>query len=274
MNTKMYLAHIIKGDNMKKILITGARSGIIKKVIDKIKTDYYIYVTVHTKSQLKSIKEIYKNNKNIKCLKLDITNKEDKEKIKNMDIDILISNAAISESGSIIEIPIEKIKNNFETNVFSNIEIIQIVLKNMIKKGHGRIIIMGSLAGKIPMPFAGSYSATKASIIKLTEALNIETKLLKENIEIILILPGLYKTGFNKLMFDKKYEFMNLDSYFNKQIELIKKSENIILKLFEKRKLDSIVKKIEKAIKDEKPKFIYSAPLSQNIFAKFISFFY
>ena len=81
---------------MKKILITGARSGIINKVIDKIENDYFIYVTVHTDSQLKAIKEKYKNNKNIKCLKLDITNKRDITKIKNLDIDIFLINAAIT----------------------------------------------------------------------------------------------------------------------------------------------------------------------------------
>ena len=135
---KMYIItkslNNIMGDNMKKILITGARSGIMGKVIDKIKNNYFIYVTVHTQSQLKAIKEKYKNNKNIKCFKLDVTNQKDILKLKNLDIDILISNAAISETGSILELPIEKMKNNFQTNVFSNFNIIQIVLKNMIKK--------------------------------------------------------------------------------------------------------------------------------------------
>lgn len=259
---------------MKKILVTGARSGIINKVIDKIIDDYYIYVTVHTESQLKAVKNKYKDNKNIKCLKLDITSEKDIKQIKNLDIDILISNAAISEIGSVAEIKIDKMRENFETNVFSNFNIVQIVLKNMIKKGEGKIIMISSLAGKIPMPFAGTYSATKASIIKLTEALSLELKLLDAKIDTVLILPGLYNTGFNKLMFDKKYEFMDIESYFNHQIDLIKNQENIILKFFEKKNLDSIVNKIIKAINKENPKLIYSAPLSQNIFAKIVSIFY
>lgn len=259
---------------MKKILVTGARSGIINKVIDKIIDDYFIYVTVHTKSQLKAVQEKYKDNKNIKCLKLDITDEKDIKQINNLDIDILISNAAIAETGSVSEIKIDKMRENFETNVFSNFNIVQIVLKNMIKKGEGKIIMMGSLAGRIPMPFAGTYSATKASVIKLTEALNLELKLLDAKIDTVLILPGLYNTGFNKLMFDKKYELMDIESYFNHQINLIKNKENIILKLFEKKSLDSIVNKIVKAINKENPRFIYSAPLSQNIFAKIVSIFY
>lgn len=259
---------------MKKILVTGARSGIINKVIDKIQNQYYIYVTVHTNKELEIVKNKYKDNKNIKCLKLDITNQKDINKIRNLDIDIFISNAAISESGSVAEIKIDKMRENFEVNVFSNFNIVQIVLKNMIKKGKGKIIMMGSLAGKIPMPFAGTYSATKASIIKLTEALNLELKLLEAQIDTVLILPGLYNTGFNKLMFDKKYDEMDIETYFNHHIELIKNKENIFLKLFEKKKFDSIVNKIIKAINKENPKFIYSAPLSQNIFAKIVSIFY
>lgn len=254
---------------MKTVLFTGARSGIINKVADNIiNKNYFVYITVHTNSELKIVKQKYKNNVNVKCFKLDVTNKKDREKLKDLNIDILVSNAAEGESGSISEINMNKVRHNFETNVFSNFEIIQIVLKNMIKKGKGKIIIMGSLASTIPIPFLGSYCATKASIKKLTEALNLELKLLKSKINISLIEPGLYKTGFNKLMLDKKYDDMDINSYFNNQIETIRKTENIILTLFEKKNLNSIVNKITKAIIKENPKFIYRAPITQSIFAK------
>ena len=64
------------GDVMKKILITGARSGIISEVIDRIKNKYYIYVTVKNDKQLEIVKEKYKNFNNIECLKLDVTDKK------------------------------------------------------------------------------------------------------------------------------------------------------------------------------------------------------
>ena len=61
-------------NNMKKILFTGARSGIAKHVIDKLikLNKYYIYLTVHTEEEQKSIKAIYANTKNIEFFKLDI----------------------------------------------------------------------------------------------------------------------------------------------------------------------------------------------------------
>ena len=146
---------------MKKVLITGARSGIISKVIDNIINDYELYLTVHTDSQVRAMKDKYKNYKNVTCMKLDITNEYDYRKIENIDIDIYIANAAIAESGSMIEMPVDRIRDNFETNVFSNFKVLQRVLQKMIKKGRGKVIIMGSLAGKIPMPFLGAYSGSK-----------------------------------------------------------------------------------------------------------------
>ena len=68
----------INGDKLKTILFTGARSGIINKVAESIiKLNYFVYITVHTNSELEIVKEKYKNNVNVKCFKLDVTNKDD-----------------------------------------------------------------------------------------------------------------------------------------------------------------------------------------------------
>ena len=258
---------------MKKVLITGARSGIISKVIDNIINDYELYLTVHTDSQVRAMKDKYKNYKNVTCMKLDITNEYDYRKIENIDIDIYIANAAIAESGSMIEMPVDRIRDNFETNVFSNFKVLQRVLQKMIKKGRGKVIIMGSLAGKIPMPFLGAYSGSKASLIKMTEALRFELLLLDSDIKVSLILPGLYDTGFNKLAMDKKYDFMDVNSFFEYQLDFIHSYDKFVL-FFEQRVLTSIVNKICQAIYSDNPKFIYSAPFSQNMFAKIISLFW
>lgn len=242
----------------------------MKEVIKRIKNDYYIYVTVHTDTELKNTKEKYSKDKNIECFKLDVTSKIDRAKLENLDIDFLISNAAIGIGGSIINMNIDKIRDNYETNVFSNFELIQIVLKNMLKKDKGKIIIMSSLAGIIPIPFLGSYCSSKASIIKLTECLKKELKILNSNIKISLIEPGMYNTGFNKVMFDNKYD-TNFDNLFEEELELIRTRENLLQIFLEKNNLNSIVNKIEKAIKNDK--FIYRAPLTQVIGAKLYSLF-
>lgn len=258
---------------MKKILVTGARSGIINHVIDKIIDRYYIYLSVENDKQLEMVKNKYKDYSNVKCFKLDITNTKDREKVANLDIDILICNAAIGEGGSISEIPFDRVRKNYEVNIFSNFELLQLVLKQMIPKKQGKIIMMSSLAAIMPINFLGVYCSTKASISMLTTTLKNELKLLDNNIIIKLIEPGFYHTGFNQVMLENKYDWMNIESYFENQINKIRERETVLISLIEKRNLNSIVNKIVKAIDNDDKKFKYTAPLYQYIAAKIYSLF-
>lgn len=259
---------------MKKILFTGARSGIINDVIDHLIGNYYIYLTVENDTQLKCVKKKYKEYENVKCFKLDITKKEDREKVSGLDIDIFVSNAAIGNGGSIIDIPFERVRENYEVNVFSTFELIQLVLKNMIKKDKGKIIIISSIAGIVPIPFLGVYSSTKSSVNSLSICLKEELSLISDNIKIKLIQPGFYYTGFNQVMFDNKDNYMSIDSYFKKILDDINKVEGSVISVLEKKKLDSIRNKIIDAIKNDNNKFIYRAPFSQELFAKMYSLFF
>ena len=269
----LFLANTNNGDFMKKILVTGARSGIINKVIDKIKNRYYIYVTVENEKQLEIIKEKYKDYNNIECLKLDVTNKQDRQMVEMLDIDIFISNAAIGEGGSISEIPFDKVRRNFEVNVFSNFELLQIIIKQMIRKKKGKIIMISSIAAHLPLDFLGVYCATKSSISMLTTALKNELKLIDNNIKIKLIEPGLYHTGFNQVMLENKYEWMDIDSYFRNITNYLRQRETIYFNLLERRNLNTITRKIISAIDGDSNKFIYSAPITQFIYSRLYNLF-
>ena len=65
----------------------------------------------------------------------------------------------------------------------------------------------------------------------------------------------------------------NINSYFNSQIKQIRKKENFIFSLLEKKNYDSISNKIVCAIKSEHPKFIYRAPFFQGIGTKIYNVF-
>lgn len=259
---------VFYGNNkdMKKILFTGARSGIASSTIEKIlNDDFYIYVTVHTIEEEKSVKEKYSSYKNVECFKLDVTNNSDRDRLKDIDIDIIVLNAAIGYGGSLIELPIYKMRENYEVNVFANLEIIQIVIKNMIRKKTGKIIVMSSVAGILPIEFLGSYCSSKSSLIMISKVLRKELSLLDCNIKIKLIEPGVYKTGFNEVMMENKKLFLD---YFKSEKDLIKFKEYIMFDLLGKSDLDSISKKIVTAIKSRSNRFIYSAPISQKVFVK------
>lgn len=257
---------------MKTILFTGARSGLAKATIDKLKEqEYKIYATVHNEKQLESMQRIYKDDTNVKSFVLDVTKKEDRDKIDGLDIDILICNAAVSYGGSLTEIDTNLVRDNYEVNVFATLELIQNVFKSMFKKKKGKIIIMSSLAGIYPMHFIGSYASTKASLIKIAEILKKEIDMLDVDIQVCLIEPGFYYTGFNQVMFENKYGKMNIDSYFKSQIQTIRNRESFIHNFLERKRVDAIVKQIILAIENESGKFLYRAPLSQVIIAKLYS---
>jgi short-subunit dehydrogenase len=263
------------GDTMKTILFTGARSGIISGVIDKIKKKKYeIYVTVHTDTQLELVLKKYQNDKNVHCMKLDITDKEDRKKLCHLDIDILVCNGAVGYGGSIAEVDMNLVRHNFEVNVFSNFEVVQILIGNMIKKNSGRIIFMSSLAAIFPVPFLGPYAASKASISSLAATLRKELQYLHSNVEVAVIEPGFYHTGFNQVMFQNKYEWMDMDSYFANCLDEIHKREFLIEKFIEKKNLHSIQKQIIKAISSRECNKLYRAPFFQTMIVKGYQIFF
>lgn len=253
---------------LKNILITGAGSGLGKMAAIRLaKRGHHVYATTHYENEANTLNEYAKkNNINLESFKLDILLEEDRLKTLKYDIDVLINNAAIGDSGSISEINVDRIENVFETNVFSNIKLTQLVLKNMIKKGNGRVIFLSSLAGKISIPFLAPYASSKFAIEGFVEALRMELKLLKSSkIDIILIEPGAYATGFNKENNDKKYTWMYEESYFKNRLPQLQEKETKIWNFIESKNFNRIVSKYVKAVESKHPKFRYTAPFSQSV---------
>jgi short-subunit dehydrogenase len=189
------------------ILITGAKRGIgYYTALELAKRGHLVYVTTHHKDDAINLNKKFRDKENLIAFKLDITKREDQHKIKNLEIDVLINNAGVGESGSISEIPMRLVRDNFNTNVFSAFELVQIVLPDMIRKNKGKIISIGSLSALMPKTWMGVYSATKASIETLLITLRKELKTINSDVKIILIEPGAYHTGFNQQLINTKYD--------------------------------------------------------------------
>ena len=95
-----------------------------------------------------------------------------------------------------------------------------------------------------------------------------ELKILSSKVQIILVEPGLYHTGFNQVMLENKYDWMEEKTYFKEELEIIKKYENYIFSIFESKGFKSIVTPILKAIERKKSPFLVRAPLYQVLSAK------
>lgn len=253
-----------------KILITGARGGIgYATALELLHRDHFVYITVHTEEQLKELEQKEElKGLNVKCLKLDITSKQDRDIIKNLDIDVLINNAAIGNGGSLIANDVERIRENYEVNVFATLELTKIALDNMIKKDSGKILMVSSVLAEMPFAWLGFYSSTKAAIKNLSIALQKELKAIKSKVKVSIIIPGAYHTGFNQVMLENKYDEMDMNTRLKKLESDIRIKENIKFGLLESKDLQSIVDKIVTAVEAEKPKSLYKAPLVQSIAEK------
>ncbi|MCX6296910.1 MAG: SDR family NAD(P)-dependent oxidoreductase [Bacteroidetes bacterium] len=247
---------------IKRILITGAGTGIGKdSALALAKRGHKVIATTETEEQSLSLqKEIKSHNLDIVVFKLDITNEQDRKKIEEHDLDVLINNAGIGESGSLAEIDINKVRHNFEVNVFSAFEISQLALKKMLKREQGTIVFVSSLAGRITMPFLGPYCMTKFALSAGAEALRAEIHKVRKNVHVCLIEPGGYHTGFNQKNIAKKYMWMNEHSVFYPIIDQIKASEERQFRMIESVTTLNIVKKIVRAAEAKKPGLRYSSP--------------
>lgn len=256
------------------ILITGAGSGIGRELsIQLIDLGYKVIATTYTEEQKKDLEEyLQSNNLKARVYKLDITKAKDRELLINEKIDILVNNGAIGETGSLAEIDINKVRNIFETNLFSQLEISQIALKQMLKRGNGKIIFVSSIASKLRMSFLAPYSMTKTALTQGALILRKEISEISPNIKISVIEPGAYHTGFNQKMMQSKFEWMDKNSYFYKILDKIRARENKSFELTEQKKLDSIINQIIKAIESKNPKKIYTAPYYQAFFARIMNY--
>lgn len=255
----------------KNILLTGAASGIGKAAaIELLKRRHHVIATTETEEQAASLQNELPN---AEVFKLDISNAKDREKVDSMELDVLINNAAIGESGSLAEVPMDKVRNNFEVNVFSTLELSQRVLSNFIKKDQGTVIFVSSLAGRISMPFLAPYSMTKFALSSGAEAMRTEIKKISRNIHVSIIEPGAYHTGFNQLNVGKKMQWVKEDSPFASVYKDIHLKELRQFKLLETDDLSAIVSKIVKAAETKRPKLRYSAPWWQALGVRILRIF-
>lgn len=249
------------------ILITGATSGIgFDLGCELLKNGHFVYFTSHREDEVGEIEKRLKEKdyrENFHCFSLDITKEKDRKKVKNLEIDCLFCNGAMGLGGSLFDLSMSQIRENFEVNVFSNLTLVKNYLEDCFeKKKFAKVVITTSMAGLMPVPFMDSYSATKASLISFATTLYYEQRLFSLPYSIKIIEPGIYKTGFNEFMFTTVED----SKYFSSE-----KFRNLELKLFQlisKKSNRSIVKKMIRSVESSSKQFVYRAPFSQKLFLK------
>jgi NAD(P)-dependent dehydrogenase (short-subunit alcohol dehydrogenase family) len=180
----------------KTVLITGAGSGFGRGAAFQLaQRGHKVIATVLTDPQAA---ELAKAEPKLTVAKLDVTKAADVAKFDQWDPDVFIANAAIGQTGPLSLIPLERLRAVFEVNVFATVAVTQRIAQKMRKKRAGRILIVSSIGGVRAGVGSGPYTMTKHAIQAFGTALRAELKMF--GVDVALINPGPYATGFNDRM--------------------------------------------------------------------------
>lgn len=195
---------------MKRIaLITGATSGFGEATARLLaQNGYKLIVTGRRKERLESLREelVAKHGAAILALSFDVRDKEEVSKaIESLPtdwkkIDVLVNNAGLA-------VGLEHIQDGntddwdrmIDTNVKGLLYMTRAVAPLMVEHGHGHIVNIGSTAGKDVYENGNVYCGTKFAVDAISKATRID--LLKHNVKVTQICPGLAETEFSVVRF-------------------------------------------------------------------------
>jgi NAD(P)-dependent dehydrogenase (short-subunit alcohol dehydrogenase family) len=182
----------------RAVLITGCSSGIgaatAAHLADKGWTVYATARRVETLADLEA--------RGCKTLALDVTDEAScraaVEAVEAAEgaVGVLINNAGYSQSGAVESVPDERVRAQFDTNVFGLLTMCRLVLPKMREQGWGKIVNVSSMGGRFTFPGGGVYHASKHAVEALSDALRFEVK--GFGVDVIIIEPGIIRTSFGQ----------------------------------------------------------------------------
>lgn len=183
-----------KPDGPKGIVITGASTGIGEACalyLDEL--GYRVFAGVRRSSDGEVLKA--KASARLMPVLLDVTDVASidravetvKQAVGAVGLAGLVNNAGIGIGGPLEVVPLADLRKLFEVNVIGQVAVTQALLP-LLRQGRGRIVNMGSIAGRSAMPFMGPYAASKFALEALTDAMRLELQ--PWGIQVSIVEPG------------------------------------------------------------------------------------
>lgn len=184
----------------KTILITGTSAGFGKDAAETLAaTGHRVFGTMRDVNgrSASAAKEL--RSKSITVLELDVTNDASVDaaftelyQYTGGTLDVLVNNAGLFAAGLSETYTPDQVREMFDVNVFGVQRVMRAALPAMRKKKSGLIINIGSILGRVTIPFLGLYGASKHAVEALTESYRYELSQL--GIDVVLVQPSAYPT--------------------------------------------------------------------------------
>jgi NAD(P)-dependent dehydrogenase (short-subunit alcohol dehydrogenase family) len=185
-------------DVSRAVLITGCSSGIGRATAQRLAADGWpVYATARHPDSIADLAR-----RGCQTLALDVTDEGSMhDAVATVEraegaVGVLVNNAGYSQSGALEGLSLERVRAQFETNVFGLLRMCQLVLPAMRAQGWGRIVNLSSMGGRMTFPGGGAYHASKHAVEAISDALRFEVR--GFGVAVILVEPGLIKTRFGE----------------------------------------------------------------------------
>ncbi len=185
-----------------KALIIGASSGLGEQFAKELSYQGYDLILVaRRKTRLAKLKKELETN--VTVIPMDISSTYNcmdlYNQVKDEEIEILINCAGFGVFNEFIESSLDKELDMIDTNIKGVHILTKLFLQEFTKRNRGYILNVASLAAFFPGPLMASYYASKAYVLRLTEAIYEELKQVKSNVSVSVLCPGPVDTEFSKV---------------------------------------------------------------------------
>jgi NAD(P)-dependent dehydrogenase (short-subunit alcohol dehydrogenase family) len=177
------------------VLVTGASTGIGAATVDAL-VDRGARVWAGVRREEDGQRLAREHGDRVRVLRFDVTDAEavsavGEQVVASGPLDGVVCNAGVALPGPLEFLPIAALREQLEVNVLGQLRVIQAVLP-AVRAGSGRIVVVGSIGGRIAGPMLGAYHASKFALVGLTDSLRAE--LAPWRIPVILVEPGAVAT--------------------------------------------------------------------------------
>ncbi len=184
------------------VIVTGASAGIGEATARRlVRGGARVVLSARRQERLDALmRELDPAGANVFAVAGDVTSDADRRRLVEETlrrfgrIDGLVNNAGFGTRGPVEIVPVDAIRKNFETNLFSLIALTQLVLPQMRAQGGGCVVNIGSVAGRIARPLSSIYDSTKHALEAITDGLRGELR--PFGVRVTLIRPGFILTEF------------------------------------------------------------------------------
>jgi short-subunit dehydrogenase len=122
------------------------------------------------------------------------------------EVDILVNNAGLGVYGLFKDLEWERTSNMLEVNIVGLTHLTKLFSQNMILRGYGRVLMVASTAAFQPVPIFAAYAASKAYVLSLSEALNVEFE--NSGVQVTALCPGATESEFFEVAKQTKSMFV------------------------------------------------------------------